>query len=116
MEGSNIAILMNVWQDKIPAENVLVLQQSLENVSDDKVGALSAITLKSPIIGLVLGWFFGMFAADRFYKGDIGLGVAKLFLGWLTFGIWAIIDLFLVWKGIKRDNFNKIMQNLQYVK
>lgn len=116
MESSNIAVLMNVWQDKVPSESVLMLQQSLENVSDDKVGALSSIVLKSPVIGLILGLLCGGFGVDRFYKGDIGLGVAKLFLGWLTLGVWVLVDLFLVWKGIKSDNLNKIMQNIQYVK
>lgn len=120
MESSNIAILMSTWQDKIPNENALVVQQALESVPDDKVGALGCITLKSPIIGLVLGWFFGFFGADRFYKGDIGLGITKLIVSFVTLftigAIWVLIDYFLVWKGIKRDNFSKIMQNIQYAK
>lgn len=70
------------------------------------------IKLKSCVVGLLLGLFLGGLGADRFYKGDIGLGVVKLLFCWLTFGIWAIIDLFLVWKGIKRDNLEKILMAL----
>jgi TM2 domain-containing membrane protein YozV len=40
-----------------------------------------------------LGTFFlGSLGVDRFMRGQIGLGVAKLLLGWLTFGIWWVVD------------------------
>lgn len=43
------------------------------------------------LIGTALSWAVGYLGADRFYKGDIGLGVLKL----LTiggFGIWWLVD------------------------
>lgn len=53
----------------------------------------------------VLGLLLGSFGVDRFYKGDIGLGIAKLLLSLIIIGfIWVIVDLFIVWKGIKKDN------------
>lgn len=40
---------------------------------------------------VLLATYFGIFGIDRFYRGQIGLGVAKLLtLGGLT--IWALID------------------------
>ncbi|EAI6091876.1 TM2 domain-containing protein, partial [Campylobacter coli] len=54
----------------------------------------------------------------------IGLGIAKLITWlvgvvtiWIYIGglilfvlwIWCIVDWFLVWKGIKKDNLNKIL-------
>lgn len=73
---------------------------------------------------MILGLFLGAFGIDRFYKGDIGLGIAKLITWlvgvvtiWIYIGglilfilwIWCIVDWFLVWKGIKKDNLNKIL-------
>lgn len=104
-------ILMSM-QDKLPDNAALVLQERLTKLPEDKLSSLSLIQLKNPVVGLILGLFFGLFGADRFYKGDIVLGVVKLLLCWLTFGIWAIVDLFLVWKGIKQDNLNKISNQL----
>ena len=44
--------------------------------------------------------------------GDVGLGVAKLLFGWLTCGIWPLIDIFMSYKSSKEKNFNKLMNLL----
>jgi len=40
-------------------------------------------------IGLPL---LGICGVGRFYTGHIGLGIAQFLLGWLTCGIWPLID------------------------
>lgn len=109
-------LLMNSWQDKIPSDQAYLLQRQLEEVNEKQLYSLSSIALKSPIVGLILGIIFGVLGVDRFYKGDIGIGIVKLCLCWLTFGIWWAIDLFLVWKGIKQDNLRKISQALSFAR
>lgn len=51
---------------------------------------------KSHLIAVILSVFVGMFGVDRFYLGNIGLGVAKLLLNWFTLGIWWLIDVILI--------------------
>jgi TM2 domain-containing membrane protein YozV len=49
------------------------------------------ISGKNKDVLILLSAFIGTFGADRFYRGQIGLGVVKL----LTFGgcgIWALVD------------------------
>ena len=114
-------MIVSSWDNKIPSEQVFNLQKTLESVDDSALSALSMIQLKDPIIGLLLGLFFGVFGVDRFYKGDIGLGIAICVLTLTLFGlvisaIWVIADLFLVYSGIKKDNLQKITQVLALAK
>lgn len=51
---------------------------------------------KSYVTAALLSFFLGAFAIDRFYLGYTGLAVAKLFLGWLTLGLWPLIDFILI--------------------
>ena len=41
---------------------------------------------------IVLTFFLGGLGVHRFMRGQIGLGILMLLLGWLTFGIWWLVD------------------------
>ena len=94
----------------IPDGSSLALQQALKNVPDEAYPSIVAIQTKSPVTVILLSIFLGGLGVDRFYIGDIGLGVAKLLLGWLTFGIWPLIDIFLCYKKAKEYNYQKLTQ------
>jgi hypothetical protein len=47
---------------------------------------------KSKLVAGLLQIFFGSFGVGRFYTGHIGLGVVQLLFGWMTCGIWPLID------------------------
>ena len=65
---------------------------------------------KDPTICLIISLFAGSLGIDRFFIGDTGLGIAKL-ITCGGFGIWTIVDWFLI-MGAARD---KNMQKLQMV-
>lgn len=123
---ANIALMM--ISDKIPSQSLPLVQEKLKNSSEDKINNIATLNFKSHIVGLILGFFLGIFGADRFYKSDIKLGLLKLLtwiIGvitiWIFIGsfilfvlwIWCIVDYFLVWKGIKKDNLKKILTALE---
>lgn len=66
---------------------------------------------KNHIVAVVLSILLGGFGVDRFYLGHIGLGVAKLLLSWLTFGVWWLIDVILIaakaTDGLKQINWER---------
>jgi len=51
---------------------------------------------KNWLVTLLLSVFLGTLGIDRFYLGHIGLGIAKLLLSWMTFGLWQILDIILI--------------------
>lgn len=54
--------------------------------------ANSTIKINKHIFVWVGAFLFGSFGVDRFLRGQIGLGVVKLLFGWITLGIWPLVD------------------------
>jgi TM2 domain-containing membrane protein YozV len=58
------------------------------------------------LVGTVISWLVGFLGADRFYKGDVGLGVLKLLtIGWV--GIWWLVDASIWTYQLGKADFNK---------
>jgi TM2 domain-containing membrane protein YozV len=68
-------------------------------------GSVTALgtSAKSRTVASILGFFLGGLGVDRFYLGNIGMGVAKLLVGWLTLGIWPLIDWIIILAGGAHD-------------
>lgn len=84
-----------------PENSLSMVREKLMNISDDKFNTVMCTRFKDTTISLVLSILLGSYGIDRFYLGQVGLGVAKL----LTLGgcgIWAIVDWFLI-MGKTRD-------------
>ena len=95
----------------IPIMNKLFYLQSLKSIRDsvpadrrDNFDLQFGAREKDPAIALILSLTFGYFGIDRFYIGNIILGILKL----ITFGgfaIWAIIDWFVITNSTRKANF-----------
>lgn len=88
-----------------PSEQLPSLRERLAQLDDSQANqVIAAANVKNPTTALILSIFLGTLGVDRFYIGHIGLGVAKLLLAWLTFGIWTIVDWFLIINATKKAN------------
>jgi TM2 domain-containing membrane protein YozV len=61
------------------------------------------VSPKSRLVATLLSFFLGGLGVDRFYLGNIGMGVAKLLVGWITFGIWPLVDFIVIVAGSAHD-------------
>ncbi|MBI4428652.1 MAG: TM2 domain-containing protein [Ignavibacteriales bacterium] len=84
------------------------IKEKLTKLDDAKLLQLQSVSLRDPIIMLIVSLIGGHFGIDRFVLGEVGLGVAKL-LTCGGFGIWTIVDWFLIMGRTREIN----MQNFQ---
>jgi TM2 domain-containing membrane protein YozV len=74
-----------------------------------QANAIVPYSEKSRSTAFLLSYFLGHFGADRFYMGQIGLGILKLVTcGGL--GIWHLIDLVLQSLGEAKDSEGRLLQ------
>lgn len=132
------------FKDKVPNDALLPLKESLEKANEAAIEMLVFANLKNPLLALVLSLLLP--GADRIYKGDIVLGLAKIifliaiyvsagvvandgvaenlsfavlmlwFACFFSAFAWAVADIFLVYRGVKRDNLAKIFEILNKTK
>lgn len=98
-----ITSFLTANQKRFHNVDMLRIRKNLENMTDQELLLLNGTDFKDPTISIILSVLVGGLGVDRFYIGDVGLGVAKLLTGG-GLGIWWIIDMFLIQKKTKDNN------------
>ena len=114
-----------------PADKLPILQKEVEQLDDQAITTLTMTEIKNPTTALLLSIFVGELGIDRFYVGHKELGILKLSLLVISFVtlfiligffllpilyIWKIVDIFLIMGACKQANFERLIQQLNYVK
>ena len=113
MEKKKVEMFMMSYASYFPQEALMDVHQALENLPEDKEIYIHYAELRDPQTAFILS-IVGLFCVaglDRFYIGDIGLGVLKL----ITCGgcyIWTIIDLISITDKVKQANYMNLMMTL----
>ncbi|MEO9210056.1 MAG: TM2 domain-containing protein [Ginsengibacter sp.] len=87
------------------------IRERLINLDDSKWSTIQLVQFKDPTTSLIVSLLGGSLGIDRFMIGDTGLGVGKL-LTCGGFGIWAIIDWFLIMGATREKNMIKLQSAL----
>ena len=87
---------------------MLVKKQLLE-LDESKSSMVEFLQFKDPTTSLIVSIIVGQLGIDRFLIGDVGLGVAKL-LTCGGFGLWTIVDWFLIQNATKEKNMQKLRE------
>lgn len=112
MTEDKVVSLLARFSEDLPSDSAFAFGQALRAAPDNAFDYLITYPTKSSGVTLVLSILLGGLGVDRFYVGDIGLGIAKLLFGWVTFGIWYLVDIFLCYKKARQVNFRRLMQEL----
>lgn len=85
------------------------IRDRLLQLDESRWMALQSLQFHDPTVILIVSLLGGSLGIDRFLIGDTGLGVGKL-LTCGGFGIWAIVDWFLIMGAAREKNLAKLQQ------
>ena len=90
-----------------PPHQVAAIKTMLEAADESKWTMIQTLQFKDPTICLIISLIGGSLGIDRFFIGDMGLGIGKL-ITCGGFGIWTIIDWFLIMEAAREKNVQKL--------
>lgn len=108
MDKSKVDMYLMTNAKYFETSSIPMIRAKLENLSEESFMMLQTIELKEPTILLIISILLGSLGIDRFFIGDIGMGVLKLLTVGLC-GILTVIDWFLIMKRTKEKNLEKIL-------
>ena len=112
MEQEKVNQLLMMMGSKIPSESIPMVRDRLLKSDMSESDFLILVNgMKDPTLSLILSILVGVLGVDRFYIGDVGLGIGKLF----TFGgcyIWALVDIFLIMGATKEKNLELLLTHI----
>ena len=124
MEENKVNELMLRYKSFVTSEQLANIRAALLKANDKAYGNVVMVSTKNSLVALCLGLAFGHLGVDRFYLGDVGLGIAKLLTFWgasflslgllsPVVGIWIIVDFFLCYSKAKKINYKRIMKAIE---
>lgn len=113
LTNQQVEQLIAAYGERIPISYISSFREMLQSttMSYSEV-QIVLMQMKDPIISLVLSIVVGYLGVDRFYVGDIGLGVIKL----ITCGglyVWWLVDIFTIMGKTRMRNYEQLTQVLQ---
>jgi TM2 domain-containing membrane protein YozV len=108
MDSQKVDMFLMTNAKNFESHQVNAVREKLIALDDSKFLMVQAMNLKDPTTILIVSLLAGTLGIDRFMIGDTGLGVGKL-LTCGGFGIWAIVDWFIIMGRTREVNFQKIM-------
>ncbi len=113
MDTTKVDLFLMTNAKYFECHQIPTIKNMIQDLDDDKFIILQTLGLKDPTISILLSLLTANLAIDRFYIGDIGLGLIKLFTCG-GFFIWTIVDWFIIMERTRQVNFEKLQQALMY--
>ena len=107
MEESKVDMYIMSNAKYFEPTHIQPIRNALVKLDDSYFARLHTVGLKDPVVCLVISLLAGPLGIDRFFVGDVGLGIAKL-LTCGGLGIWTIVDYFLIMGRAREVNYEKL--------
>lgn len=107
MESQKVDMFMMANAKYFEGHHVETVRRRLLELDESKWVTAQSVQLKDPTTTLIVSILVGGLGIDRFMIGDTGVGIAKL-LTCGGFGIWTIIDWFMIMGATRTKNIEKL--------
>ncbi len=107
MDSSKVDMFIMSNSKYFESQTLLPIRERLIQTDDSRWAVLQTMQFKDPTMILIISLLVGYLGIDRFMIGDTGLGIGKL-LTCGGFGIWAIIDWFLIMGATREKNLAQL--------
>ena len=111
MDAQKVDMFIMANSKFFEAHHLAPIREKLLNLDDSKWPAIQMLQFKDPTTSLIISIFAGNLGIDRFMIGDTGLGIGKL-LTCGGFGIWGLVDWFMIQGATREKNMIKLQQVL----
>lgn len=111
MDAQKVDMFIMTNAKYFESHQIAQIRERLLALDDSKWAMIQALPLKDPQTSLIVSILGGNLGIDRFMIGDTGIGVGKL-LTCGGFGIWGIVDWFLIQGATREKNMQKLQQFL----
>ena len=111
MEAQKVDMFIMANVKYFESHQIAQIREKLIQMDDSKWVLVQTLQFKEPTTSLIISLLAGSLGIDRFMIGDTGLGIGKL-ITCGGFGIWAIIDWFLIMGATREKNMAKLQQVL----
>lgn len=108
MQQQKVDMFLMTNGKNFPEEKMMFIREQLLAADESKEAIILSMQFKDPTIALILSLILGGYGIDRFYIGDTGLGIGKL-ITCGGFGIWAIIDWFMIMGATRDKNYERLL-------
>jgi TM2 domain-containing membrane protein YozV len=111
MESTKVDMFIMSNSKYFESQTLMPIRERLIQVDDSRWAYLQTMQFKDPTMVLIISLLVGYLGIDRFMIGDTGLGIGKL-LTCGGFGIWAIVDWFLIMGATREKNLAQLQPAL----
>lgn len=111
MDSQKVDLFMMTNGKYFESHQIAQIRNRLLKLDESKWLTVQSLQFNDPTTSLIVSIIAGNLGIDRFMIGDTGIGIGKL-LTCGGFGIWAIIDWFMIMGATREKNLEKLMTAL----
>lgn len=106
MEQEKVNMFIGLNHENFNPTDLMLVKERIEKMDDAQFYFVQGITLQNPTTVLLIAIFLGW---DRFWLGEIGLGILKIMTAYGC-GIWWLIDIFTAQNRTRKYNYKKFTE------